>query len=126
MKPSPEADLDYLDLIIEIVGHIKRRLGGLTLDQFANDKDEVDLTAFRISAIGETTRKLTEELKARHPELAWRSIYGMRNAIAHGYERMDPTQIWNAAVNSLDALVAVCEIELERAEGPTSPPPDRR
>ena len=38
-------DEDRLELILELIAHIDRRLEGVSRVQFAADRDEIDLTA---------------------------------------------------------------------------------
>ena len=64
-----ERDLIQLDQIIELIDHIQRRLENMSEKHFLTERDEVDLTAFRVAAIGEASRKLSDELKARHSHI---------------------------------------------------------
>lgn len=105
-------DVAHLEQIVELIGHIDRRLAGLDIDAFRQDRDEVDLTAYRLAAIGEATRKLSDALKERHPQIPWAAIYGMRNIIAHDYGAVIPDRVWNVTAGQLDDLEAVCAAEL--------------
>jgi uncharacterized protein with HEPN domain len=116
MAPGPEADGLYLEGILESIGLIESSLKEVDEGSFLADRDKLDLTAFRLLQIGELTHKLSHDAKQRHPEIAWPSIYGLRNLIAHHYEKTKPTALWTIARNSLSALRAVCEQELARLE----------
>ncbi len=76
-------DFHRLDLILQMISHLRRRLKPLSLRAFLGDVDEIDLTSFRLAVIGELTSKLDPALKARHPEIQWQAIYAMRNIIVH-------------------------------------------
>ena len=107
-----ERDLIQLDQIIELIDHIQRRLENMSEKHFLAERDEIDLTAFRVAAIGEASHKLSEDLKARHPHINWAGIYRMRNVIAHDYGSIDAERVWLVAQNQLEALAAVCRTEL--------------
>ncbi len=107
-------DESHLEQILELIAHIDRRLSGLDRDRFSQDRDEVDLTAYRLAAIGEATQKLSAALKDRHPQIPWRAIYGMRNIVAHDYGAVLPDRIWNVTDGQLDELEQVCAVELAR------------
>lgn len=111
---SNETDLDGCELIIDLIEQIERRLSATTEAEFLSDRDEIDLTAYRLSIIGETAHKFTPDLKLRHPEIPWSSIYGMRNVIAHNYARLDPGAVWRVSHRYLTPLQAVCQEEIER------------
>ena len=64
-----------LELIVELVDHLQRRLADMTFATFADDGDERDLTAFRLSVTGENANKLPDDLKARHSQLPWRQMH---------------------------------------------------
>lgn len=114
MVPDDETDIGHLELIVELIDHIERRLSKISEAVFEADKDEIDLTAYRLQTIGETTNKLTASLKGRHPEINWPAIYAMRNIIAHQYRSLRARNVWNVAMNSLAPLAAVCRAELNR------------
>lgn len=111
-----KSDSDRLELIVELIGHIQRRLAGKQWNAFLSDIDEIDLTAFRLLHIGEASRKLSDELKARHPAIPWPAIYTMRNIISHEYLGLDAPLIWHTATNDLEALSALCRAKLDRLD----------
>ena len=116
MAPGSDADGLYLERILELIGLIESGLKEVDEAAFVNSRDKLDLTAFRLFQIGELTNKLSLDIKQRHPEIAWPSIYGLRNLIAHHYEKTKPQALWTIATNSLDALGAVCRQELNRLD----------
>jgi uncharacterized protein with HEPN domain len=109
-------DTDELRLMLELIGHIRRRLETSTLEQFETDRDEIDLTAFRLAHIGEASKRLSQSLTGRHPEIDWRSLYDMRNALSHDYGAIIPSLIWRAVTNDLTTLEEICRGELDRLE----------
>ena len=109
-------DFHRLELILRIVGHLHRRLDPLSLETFLTDVDEIDLTAFRLSVIGETTATLSDALKARNPSIHWPSIYGMRNVIVHDYGAIEPGRLWAVFTKDIELLAEVCRAELGGAE----------
>jgi uncharacterized protein with HEPN domain len=109
VKSSDATDLDRCELILELIAHVERRLGSKSEAEFLNDKDEIDLTAFRLSAIGETSNKLSAALRERHP-----GIYAMRNIIAHDYSTLEAALVWRAATERLIHLKSVCATEIGR------------
>ena len=114
MESPDQGDSQRLALILELVSDIERRLDEMDFHAFSRDKDEIDLTAYRLSAIGETTKKLSSDIKDRHPHIPWRAMYGMRNVISHEYGTVIPRRVWDTARDELHALTAVCRAELER------------
>lgn len=113
---DPERDRARLAIILKIIGDLDRRLGGIDYPLFAEDGDEQDLTAFRLSVIGENANKLSDALKGRHPGLPWRAMYAFRNLVSHEYAMLVPRFVW-AAVQELEPIRAMCHAESERLGG---------
>lgn len=110
-------DRFYLSLIIELTGHLDRRLGLLEWQQFLNDIDEVDLTAYRVLHIGEACKRLSDSIKATRPDIDWRSIIATRNILSHDYSGVDETLLWHAAKSGVPPLAVVCRQLLESESG---------
>ena len=85
---------------------------------FANDRDAIDATAYRLAMIGEHCKRLPEELQERHPEIPWRQMIGLRNVVSHAYEEIDTGIVWLAATQRLDAIETMCREEIARLDTP--------
>ena len=110
------ADLrDTLDdlalLILRAEQSVKDRTFG---DLVAND-EAYDALTYRLSMIGETCKKLPDELKARHPHLPWREMATFRNFASHDYFGVDANLVWQAAKN-LEPVKTMMLEEIARIE----------
>jgi uncharacterized protein with HEPN domain len=105
-------DFHKLELIMQMIGHLRRRLQSISLRAFLADIDEIDLTSFRLAVIGELTSKLSAALKSRHPHIDWPSIYAMRNIIVHDYGAIEPERLWAVFAKDIASLAEVCGKEL--------------
>ena len=52
----------------------------------------------------ESTQRLTDSSKMRHPEVDWRGISGLRNVLVHSYFAVDLETIWTIVQQDLPAL----------------------
>jgi uncharacterized protein with HEPN domain len=52
-------------MILKFVGYIERRLQGVSKARFLADRDEIDLTAYRLSVIGKSAGKLLQDIRAQ-------------------------------------------------------------
>lgn len=100
---------------------IERRTADLSREDFLGDADVQDATAYRLIAIGESSRDLGDEMKARHPTVPWRQIIGMRNVLAHEYFIRESAIIWQTVKVALPELAAICRHELARVGWTSSP-----
>lgn len=111
-----ERDLALLETILLLIGRIKVRLAKTELRHFVEDPDDIDLLAYRLSMVGEYASKVSMTLKARHPDIPWKLMGGLRNIIAHEYMRVTPARIWQTAIHDLDAIEAVCNEEVRKLQ----------
>jgi uncharacterized protein with HEPN domain len=69
-----------------------------------------------VEIIGEaanTILKLDSDFEKRHPEMEPKAAYELRNALSHGYCRVDPVLIWGTARSDLPVLQAQPEAALK-------------
>jgi uncharacterized protein with HEPN domain len=65
-----------------------------------------------LEVISEASRRLSEELNARHPEIPWRQIAGSGNVYRHDYEDVLHRLVWGTVHGALPILRAAIEAEL--------------
>lgn len=97
---------DY-DRILHILGAIDdalESLGGISLEDFIEDKDKRAAAERYIMIIGEAAHMVSTEVKAAHPEIAWGEMTAMRNMIAHEYMRVDYSALFHTIREKLPAL----------------------
>jgi uncharacterized protein with HEPN domain len=72
----------------------------------ALERDELIQTwvIYHLQIIGEATRSLSPELRARYSEIPWPKIIGMRNILAHRYFGIDVDMVWSAVEHDLPQL----------------------
>lgn len=114
MTEIDERDLERLELIVELAENIGRRINKLDWSSFLADKDESDLTAYRLLHIGESAHRLSDELKVRYAELPWAQIYRMRNILSHDYAGVDTLLLWETAQDHIEPLISMCRAEIRR------------
>lgn len=74
-----------------------------------------------IEIVGEASRKLSKELKADHPEIAWQGIEGQRHVLAHEYGHVLSARIWRVAIERIPELVDQLDA-LFKSHGEDTPP----
>lgn len=69
-----------------------------------------------IEIIGEASKKMSEDVKARQPDIEWRKVSGMRDRLIHDYFGVDYTIVWDVATNKLPELRAKFQELLDATE----------
>ncbi|MDH3473078.1 MAG: DUF86 domain-containing protein [Rhodospirillales bacterium] len=65
-------------------------------------------------ALGEAVKALSDEVKARHPEIDWRGYGGLRDIFTHQYFQVQLGLVWTTITQELPALREAVREELER------------
>lgn len=63
---------------------------------------------------------LTDELKAGSPQVPWRAIHRTRSKLAHHYDDIQRTLVWETLVRDLPALRAELEDLIRTLDEPTA------
>ena len=63
-----------------------------------------DAVLRNLHILSESTQRLSDALKAKHPEMDWFSIAGFRNVIVHDYLGIDLAQVWEIVKKDLPGL----------------------
>ncbi len=71
--------LHHVDLAVNFVAGFERAA-------FLNDTRTVYAVVRCLEIISEASRRLPDDLKARHPSIAWRQMAGAGNIYRHDYE----------------------------------------
>ena len=111
--PSP---IPRLTDIVEAIEHIRSEMAGVTIDAFEADWRKRWLVERGVEIISEPSRRLSDELKARHPEIPWPKVAGIGNILRHEYEGISPPVMWKLVQDDLTPLERVCRKELAREQ----------
>ena len=68
-----------------------------------------------LEIISEASRRLSDELKARHPDIPWKEMAAVVNFYRHNYEEVTSLRVWKTLREDFPPLRAVVEQELTRS-----------
>ena len=111
--PSDRADsalhdiLHHIDLASQFIGELDR-------EAFKTDMRSVYAVTRCLEIISEASRRLPDELKARHSEIAWKQMAGAGNIYRHDYEDVVAEFVWETVQRALPPLREAVEAEIAR------------
>ncbi|WP_312012395.1 HepT-like ribonuclease domain-containing protein [Bradyrhizobium sp. AUGA SZCCT0182] len=98
--------------IIEVIERVNGVLADVSLEAFENDWQRQWLVERGVEIISEASRHLTDDLKARNPEIPWQKVAGIGNVLRHDYESIAAPVLWKLVQADLPALEKACRSEL--------------
>jgi uncharacterized protein with HEPN domain len=99
------------DMVFHIIA-AERFSHGQTFESLRDDLMRLYAIIRSLEIISEASRRLSEELKARHPNIPWREMAAAGNFYRHNYEDVTPRRVWKTLQEDLSPLRAVIEQEL--------------
>jgi len=102
----------YIVHVIECIDYINSYVSDF--DSFESDHKTYDAVLRQLQIMSESTKRLSEELKKRNPQISWNEIAGFRNILVHDYlGDINAKIVWNVIVDELPKLKAVMQKESE-------------
>lgn len=90
---------------------VKQFLGELSPEAFADNVMAVYAVTRCLEIISEASRRLPDDLKARHPVVPWSRIAGAGNVYRHDYEDVAASFLWRTVRHELDDLERAVDAE---------------
>ncbi len=102
--------------ITEAMLKIFQYTDSMTFEDFSNDPKTVDAVIRNFLIIGEAARAIPSDVEDIFAEIPWSDMRGMRNILAHEYESVDLSMVWNTIQDDLPPLLPLLEKVLALAE----------
>lgn len=102
----------YLENILECINRIEvyTRDGKEVFTETVMIQDAV-IRNFEI--MGEATKRISEDIKQKYPEVPWREIVGFRNILIHDYLKISLIRVWDVIEKDLSILKKQIELILQ-------------
>jgi len=106
---QPQRLADYLGHILQAIERIENYVSDMDEMAFLGNQLVQDAVIRNLEVIGEASNNIEKrfpEFVRSHPELPLASAYQMRNAVAHGYFKVDYEIVWQTIHRDLPGLHA--------------------
>lgn len=112
MPFDPSAVRRWLEDINHHIGLAQAFVEGTDYVALSDDLRTTYAVIRCLEIISEASRRLPDELKERHPEIAWRNMAGAGNVYRRDYEDVAVSLVWVVLQDHLPPLRIMVELEL--------------
>ena len=103
-----------LEDIIENIDVIREYTVDMDFHAYLADRRTMDATERCLLRISEAAIKLGDFAEEQMPDVDWRGIRGIGNAIRHAYDQLEPKAIWAIVTTKLEPLSVATREALTR------------
>jgi len=93
----------YLQHMLEAVTKIETYTA-VGRDEFMATSHWHDAAIRQLEIVGEATKRLSNHLKERNPDIPWRRIAGLRDILIHNYMGVDLNAVWEITQKDVPRL----------------------
>ncbi len=98
--------------ILDMVNAAKRVVQfskGVNKSNLATNEEKQSAIFYQVLIMGEASKRLSLEFRQQHPQIPWKDIAGMRDILAHQYDRVNLNTLWDVIQNDIPELLALLE-----------------
>ncbi len=119
--------LDYLEDMRASALEVLDFTRGMTFEEFLRDRKTINAVLRSLEVLGEAAKRIPQGVRARHSDIPWRDVAGMRDKLIHEYHGVDLEIVWRTVQEDVPALLPRIEKVLaeERARERPEPKKDR-
>ena len=112
MSKDKQRLIDYLKHILEAIARIQRYIDDIDEIAFLGNELIQDAVIRNLEIIGEASRNINKhypEYSEKHANIPFAVAYEMRNALSHGYFKVDLDIVWKTIERDLPELEMMIE-----------------
>ncbi len=113
---SKRTDQEFLGDIREALQRSMLYVAGMAYETFVVDTKTQDAVIRNLEILGEATKNLSEELRAKYPSVPWRNMAGARDRLIHHYFGINLDIVWQIVTIELPQVASQLQI-IEEDEG---------
>ncbi|MES2797824.1 MAG: DUF86 domain-containing protein [Bacteroidota bacterium] len=96
--------LIFIVHILDCISNIKNYTLDFTEEDFLRNKMVQDAVIRNFEIIGEATKQIQVEFRAKYPNIEWKRIAGLRGKLIHDYIGVDLWAVWAVIEDLLPEL----------------------
>lgn len=102
----PRREALFIADLVETVREVAVFLDGVSRERWESDRILQSAVLHKMMLIGEIASAVSEDFRARYPDMPWRRMRGFRNIAVHQYFAVDFAVVWKIATEDVPKLDA--------------------
>lgn len=98
-----KSNIPYLKHVRDALARIEEFTSDMEYEEFTEDIKTQDAVIREFMVVGEATKRISTELRQKHPDVPWRRLAGVRDVLIHKYFEINLDEVWNL-VNEVPKL----------------------
>jgi uncharacterized protein with HEPN domain len=127
-KEIGNKDIDAIETILRCISKTQTYADFENLKDFEYNEMAFDASVRQVEIIGEAVKRLSEEIREKHPEIKWSSLAKMRDRLIHQYDKIESIILWDTIKKELPLevpkLKAIKQQLLEQQKNPSPKSPN--
>ncbi|MCX7011547.1 MAG: DUF86 domain-containing protein [Candidatus Sumerlaeota bacterium] len=107
---------DYLQDILSAIGETAEFTADMPYDVFLYDRKTANAVIRSLEVLGEAAKRIPEAIRAKAPDIPWKSMASMRDKLIHEYFGVDLRIVWTVVHEELPPLRPILERLLAEVE----------
>jgi uncharacterized protein with HEPN domain len=112
---QPRDDITRVRHMLEAAEEACEFIGQTTFEEFRKNRQIAHAVMRTLEIIGEAASQISPEFQNKHPEIAWRTIIGMRNRLVHAYFDINFTVVWETVRDDLPPFITQLKTILDKS-----------
>jgi len=106
----------YFKDILDSIDKVESFVGNMQVGEFAEDDKTIYAVIWCIEITGEAARRIPASVRQKYPDIPWKPMIGMTDAMIHAYSSVDVKKVWRTVKEDFPLIKSTIQAILKDIE----------